>query len=56
MGSTTSQRADSVVTSVRLTLAEHDALKRIAAAERRSLSSQIRTLIVERDEELRQAA
>lgn len=61
MGSATSTPRPNVhVTSVRLTPDEHAALKRISAADRRSLSNEIRHLIMQRDsdltEELREAA
>lgn len=53
---TTSEQASSRVTSIRLTTDEHDALKRIAAADRRSLSNELRYLIARRDDELKEAA
>jgi predicted DNA-binding ribbon-helix-helix protein len=60
MGSATSPNDH--VTSVRLTKDEHAALKRIAAADRRSFSNEIRHLIelraaeLDAAEELRDAA
>jgi hypothetical protein len=51
MGST-SDTSVSFVTSVRLTPDEHKTLKRIAAADKRSLSNELRYLIERRADEL----